>query len=518
MKHIFYLFLLVIVGVVCLEGDENDVYWKPSSSKVKTKPGLLLNMLTRDEAVNLERTLPKWAKIIDYWVIGLDVLNTDNSEEIIEKHLGHLPGKMVYVNFTGMGPTWSILVEEGIKSFPECSHGIISDADFIPVSESFNRNEFDPLVSKYLFKMWTDGQSSVRNLDWIYRNIPGAKVERRVHQILTVPPIEGQDLYVDWCSLEVEDSKGGFMDRTGKRSQKYIYYLELDLEDHPGDARTLYYLAHAHYEFFTDNQDNPSQIHWDHLDKALHYFQLRSEISTDNEEGRWFSILLMGEINERFLKKWDPAMKHYLDCLELDPERAEPTFYIGQHYRLMGEYKTAEKWLRKSLDLPFPPRSLFNWKYLYSCLRYIEYGRTVKNLELSKREIKKSIKYLKNAQYNPECEQDYSTIVELKNDLTSKFPFFKLNKLIKNIDSFTRLVKNDVDKKMGTLLRRRSRYLKNSHDCTEFNLSKKKYLEIFDGDELFNKMKDLNLKNEVNKMKKVLKKVKSIKCTSQSNW
>jgi hypothetical protein len=32
-------------------------------------------------------------------------------------------------------------------------------------------------------------------MDWIYRNIPGAKVERRTHQSLNVPEIPGQSVY-----------------------------------------------------------------------------------------------------------------------------------------------------------------------------------------------------------------------------------------------------------------------------------------------------------------------------------
>ena len=37
--------------------------------------------------------------------------------------------------------------------------------------------------------------NKVRNMDWIYRNIPGAKVERRTHQSLNVPEIPGQSVY-----------------------------------------------------------------------------------------------------------------------------------------------------------------------------------------------------------------------------------------------------------------------------------------------------------------------------------
>lgn len=63
---------------------------------------LLLNMLIKDEAQHLKRTLPKWAKVIDYWIIGVDDHNTDNSEEIILQYLGHIPGEIVKVAFDGI--------------------------------------------------------------------------------------------------------------------------------------------------------------------------------------------------------------------------------------------------------------------------------------------------------------------------------------------------------------------------------------------------------------------------------
>lgn len=146
---------------VCLHNDVCVFYSKPGT--------LLLNMLIKNEAEHLERTLPKWAKIIgmiltheqlhvlnarvcvyvcahgsdvcchvvvvvvvlivimwceDYWIIGVDDHNTDNSEEIIHKHLSHIPGRIVIVAFDGMGPTWTVLVEAGLKYYPQATHGM----------------------------------------------------------------------------------------------------------------------------------------------------------------------------------------------------------------------------------------------------------------------------------------------------------------------------------------------------------------------------------------------------------
>jgi hypothetical protein len=40
------------------------------------------------------------------------------------------------VHFDGMGPTWSRLVDVGIQKYPEATHGILADADYMPLQVS----------------------------------------------------------------------------------------------------------------------------------------------------------------------------------------------------------------------------------------------------------------------------------------------------------------------------------------------------------------------------------------------
>lgn len=128
---------------------------------------------------HLSRSLPKWAPLIDYWIIGIgeecppkkpltwnqsppddsrhghpppssveqttriicsristcacqlgasepcactspDSNNTDDSAAVIDKHLKHIPGELMVVEFDGMGPTWTKIVERGLgePSYP----------------------------------------------------------------------------------------------------------------------------------------------------------------------------------------------------------------------------------------------------------------------------------------------------------------------------------------------------------------------------------------------------------------
>ncbi len=48
-----------------------------------------------------------------YFLMCPDDANTDDSEAVIKRHLGHIPGQIVVVHFDGIGPTWTKLVDIG---------------------------------------------------------------------------------------------------------------------------------------------------------------------------------------------------------------------------------------------------------------------------------------------------------------------------------------------------------------------------------------------------------------------
>lgn len=377
-------------------------------------PGtFLLNMLIKNEAEHLDRTLPKWAKIIDYWLIGVDDKNTDNSPEIIQKHLGHLPGEIVIVNFRGMGPTWSDIVQVGIEKYPEASHGIVSDADFMPMVSVLDRNELDFRCSKHMYTIWTQDHSNERRMDWIYRNIPGAVVKRRTHQIVEVPELPQQEVFQTLITLPLEEREGGYQDRTEGKQRRYIKFLEDDLEEYPNDTRTLYYLGYAHFDIFhKEAANNPTSEHWQALEKGVEYFKQRVSMKSEgNKEERWFALLKLGEIYERWYNDWKTSESFYRECTRDDPERADPFFYLGQHLRLRGQPDLSLKDLKIAASLTVPDRSLFQWHYLYHCLSKVEYGKALMAASpQSKSEYTNALKLMKQTK----CEMGDSESKDVK--------------------------------------------------------------------------------------------------------
>eukprot|EP00283_Hemiselmis_rufescens_P022128 CAMPEP_0173445000 /NCGR_PEP_ID=MMETSP1357-20121228/33405_1 /TAXON_ID=77926 /ORGANISM="Hemiselmis rufescens, Strain PCC563" /LENGTH=128 /DNA_ID=CAMNT_0014411121 /DNA_START=51 /DNA_END=437 /DNA_ORIENTATION=- len=62
----------------------------------------------------------------------------------------------------------------------------------------------------------------------------------------------------------------------------------------------------------------------------------------------------------------------WLKALRMDPARADASFYLGQHYRLIKRPRQAIQWLTLASSLKMPSRFYHQWPELYSCLRHSE--------------------------------------------------------------------------------------------------------------------------------------------------
>jgi hypothetical protein len=63
------------------------------------------------------------------------------------------PYPKVVVEFDGMGPTWTVLVQKGLELFPNATHGILSDADFTPTITRLDKRQLKTECSKHMYKI-----------------------------------------------------------------------------------------------------------------------------------------------------------------------------------------------------------------------------------------------------------------------------------------------------------------------------------------------------------------------------
>eukprot|EP00698_Gefionella_okellyi_P023964 TRINITY_DN832_c0_g1_i2.p1 TRINITY_DN832_c0_g1~~TRINITY_DN832_c0_g1_i2.p1 ORF type:complete len:425 (+),score=84.18 TRINITY_DN832_c0_g1_i2:352-1626(+) len=393
-----------------------------------------------------------------------------------------------------MGPTWSQLVNRGIEKYPLATHGILADADFMPIN-TLDKRQLDPMCGKHMFTVWSGSQERTsRNMDWIYRNIPGVKVERRTHQILNVPEFPGrkEQTIID---LQIEEQPGGFQDRSGQKSERYLSWLMKDLAEWPDDPRTLYYLGHGHWEIFLANNQNPSQSDLDHLHESVKWFEKRVSVQGNFEE-RWFAMLKLGEMHDRFLNAWPTALKWYERARDEDPERADTYFYIGQHYRLQQQYKEAVPWLIQAADKPIPQRSLFQWHDMYLCLSKLELGRAASQATLSLSQYRTVAELLARAECEGAAQKQeirglHSNVLEritkIEENVGDLSKADQVKRIVKKLQTFMSplmpTLERKLNKKMFKQLSRRLAGLNQLQDveptCKDYRLASKTYLTWF---------------------------------------
>jgi tetratricopeptide (TPR) repeat protein len=271
---------------------------------------------------------------------------------------------------------------------------MLADADFAPMVEGFDKMELDIRCSKHIYTIYTADHSNKRKLDWIYRNMPGVDVRRRTHQALHAPQMPGQDMYItEVRSLTVDEQPGGYQDRTGGskgKALRYIAMLEADLRDYgPNDSRSLYYIGIGYYDLFAaalreQGWSRLAKDDWDALASAVSHMKRRVALPPSDDVGkkeeRWFALLKLGEIYERYYGEQDTALQYYLHAARLDPERADAWFYAGQNLRLRGKAAASIPLLHHAASLPQPDRALFHWKLMYSCLPALDLARGMAHL------------------------------------------------------------------------------------------------------------------------------------------
>eukprot|EP00941_MAST-03F_sp_MAST-3F-sp1_P004515 g4515.t1 len=195
---------------------------------------LILMMSLKNEEENLRKSLPEWAKIVDAYVLGIDVTNSDDSEAVIKEHLGHLPGVIIPVEFSGLGIIFSQLAMMASLKFPEMHFCLRADASFYPSVDTFHREELNPAYLKANFNVITDGTVN-KTIDYVFRNLPSARWIGHFHERIRfeMPP-EKRDTYQFSTSLNftvAESAAAGHSARLGSitRHNRYIEHLRIDV-------------------------------------------------------------------------------------------------------------------------------------------------------------------------------------------------------------------------------------------------------------------------------------------------
>jgi len=313
-------------------------------------PSICLNMIVKNEAVNIGRLFDSVKDFIDYFVI-VDTGSTDNTRELIEDFKKKVPGElhqMEWKNF-GWNRSESIKLTKGKADFL-----LLLDAD-----DTIHINH----MNIFKEKLNGDGYYIHHNggLDYTLPRLVNAKHDWRftgvTHEYITCPV---PYTFTNQRDLTITHHADG-----GCRSDKFtrdIELLEHGINEEPLNSRYYFYLAQSYKDVGN----------WD---KAAAMYLKRAEMGGWNEEVYYCyyqlvrAAIYFGKTNNQ---NTESIMLQYLmEGFKINPLRAEALYEVIRFYRMSEQYHKALPFASHGLTVTYPftqnlfiEKTIYDWKLL----------------------------------------------------------------------------------------------------------------------------------------------------------
>ena len=282
-------------------------------------PTLCLNMIVKNESKIIRRLMESVSSIIDCYCI-CDTGSTDDTIEIINTFFSqkNIPGKVVSEPFKNFAHNRSHALQacSGMSDY-----AILLDADMV-----FEINKFDKrkLAEADSFCLLQGNDDFYYKNMRIVRNNGLYKYTGVTHEYICTPS-GNHNINIGKNELFIRDIGDG-----GSKSDKFERDVRLlldGLKEEPGNVRYHFYLANSY-------KDSGQ------FDKAIEYYLKRIALG-DWEQEIWYSYYNIGNIYDAQGKKSD-AIIYWLKAYNHNPLRLENIHKMVQHYRIIGECKTAK--------------------------------------------------------------------------------------------------------------------------------------------------------------------------------
>ena len=321
------------------------------------KPTICLNMIVKDEAHVIAKTLENMCKYIpfSYWVIS-DTGSTDDTKEIINNFFKNkgIPGEIVEHKWKDFSHNRNLALK---CAFNKADYAFIFDAD-----DCINGDlKLPKIMDKdgYNLKFGKDGCVYERTLlvnnriEWEYVGVLHEVIvcKQPGHQIVL---LDG-DYYLDSGRLGARNNDPQKYQKDAKILEDAFYEAEKNNDDIK--IRYSFYCAQS----YKDCGENEKAIEW--YKKRANYGAWHQEV--------YFSNYMIGDLYSR-IGQIEQAVYYWRKTVESDNERLEAVYNIIHHHYereewklAMNCYKLVEPYLNNNIQLY---QKLFTWKEVYTYL------------------------------------------------------------------------------------------------------------------------------------------------------
>ena len=296
---------------------------------------LCLNMIVKNEALNIERCLRSVADHISCWVIG-DTGSTDGTQSIIQAFFAtrKIPGELHGINFHNFEEARNAALDAAHSSTLQYDYLLFCDADMELVVEDKNFRNF-LTASSYQVRQ-RSGSISYWNTRILNKRV-NARYRGVTHEYLEVP-----DFPQKLRGLYYNDYATG-ANRINKFDRD-IRLLTASLADDPSSSRNVFYLAQS-------------------LRDAGFISQAASVYAKCAEMGGWDEeVWYAGWQRARCLHQLGDEkgfLAAALTAFNRRPFRAEPLYDLSRFYRECGMHDISLIYSKFGLSITRPDDNLF---------------------------------------------------------------------------------------------------------------------------------------------------------------
>jgi predicted O-methyltransferase YrrM/tetratricopeptide (TPR) repeat protein len=341
------LILNVPVGKV---NDFNKDFWYYFDENRNLKYDNLIHLciMVKNAGPLFENVLRENLPIIDRWTI-LDTGSTDGTQDIIRKVLKNKKGQLYEEPFINFRESRNRCLDLAGK---HCKYIIMLDDTYVVKNDLrrfLNTVRGDQFASSFSLLIKSDDSEYYSN-----RITMTERGHRYIYTIHEVIQFEGnkENVVIPKDAAFIDDYRADYMEkRTMDRKRYDLELLYGMVEEDPTNPRHYYYLAQT-YNLLEDYENAAKWF----------YKRATTELTGHIQEvfDSWFE--LGRTYNFKLKKPWEECMKCYEEANKCDPTRPEGLYFIGIHYYLNDDKKTAFDYFKKAFALGYPIHAQFSLK------------------------------------------------------------------------------------------------------------------------------------------------------------
>ena len=307
-----------------------------------------LCIMVKDGGEQFEDMLNSNLHLIDRWTI-LDTGSSDNTINIINKVLvGKKKGELhqePFINFRDSRNRCLDLAGNSCKFILTLDDTYIVKNDLRKFLNEVRGDQFSDSFSVYI-----NSDDSEYGSNRIIKSNTGLRYKYRIHEVISDK--DNKNVFIPKEHGYIFDGRFDYMeDRTNKRKELDLQYLNEELEEDPSEPRTYYYFAQT-YKCIED------------YEMAYKYYLKRAEFTNSGFiQERVDSVFEAARIaNFNLNKPWEECLRLYEQAFKIDESRPDSMYFIGINYYLKGDHKKAYEYFKQGYKIGYPHHCQYSLK------------------------------------------------------------------------------------------------------------------------------------------------------------